>query len=108
MADIGMWLYILGGVAVILIIVIILLLIPKGGKAEKIVKQMFADGKSVNGVLQYAKLKKLNLREVKLYYLLFSVRDFVNKGYKIDEIKSMAQDAGWAKDLIDIVSSRLR
>ena len=108
MADLTVWLYVLGGIAVILIIVIVLLLAPGGSRVEKKVKTMFDDGKSIREVLQYAKMKKLNPREVKLYYLLFSMREFMKKGYKMDEIKSMASDSGWASELVDIVSNKLR
>ena len=108
MVEISLLIYILGIVAVILIILILVMVIPKKGKIENVVREMFKRKKSLREVLTYGKMKKWSEREVKLYYLLFSMQRFLNQGYSIDEIKSMAEDNKWPKDLIDIVANKLR
>jgi len=107
MVEITTWLYLLGGIAIFLI-AIILLITPKSSKIEKTVRAMYEQNKSIEEVLAYGKTKKWNEREIKLYYLLFTMLAFKEKNYSLDEIKSMAQDAQWPQDMIEIVIRKLK
>ena len=101
-------LYILIPIAIILLILIFYLLKKKPSLVGVKVKEMMNQGKGIKDVLEFARLKKLNEREVKLYFLLYNFQNFLSKGYKLEEIKSMAEDNGWSKDIIEIVARKLK
>ena len=107
MAEIILWLYLLGAIALFLI-AIILLMTPKSDKVEKTIREMYEQNKPIEEILGYGKKKKWNEREIKLYYLLFTIQDFNEWGYSLEEIKSMAQDAQWPQDMTDIALRKLR
>jgi len=108
MVNVSVLLLVLGIIAVFLIIVIVYLARPKGKKIEQTVRDMFDKRKSIKEVLSYGRLMKWDPRKVQLYYLLFSMQSFKKRGYGIDEVKSMAEDAGWSRELVDIISGKLR
>jgi|SRR3989344_196489 len=108
MDTITLLLYILGSIAVVLILAIILLLMPRSSSIEKIVRDMFDQKKSLKEILEYGKKYRWNEREVKLYYLAFVMQDFKQRGYNLDEVRSMSEDSGWPSDIIDIVLKKLK
>ncbi|MFH1592001.1 MAG: hypothetical protein ABIB47_01395 [Candidatus Woesearchaeota archaeon] len=108
MEGVSKLLFLLGGIAVILVIIIVWMVRPKGNKIEKTIKGLFDKRKGIREVLNYGRVMKWKDKEIKLYYLLFSMQSFMRKGYGLEEVKNMAGDAGWEKDLIDIVGKKLR
>ena len=108
MDTITLLLYILGIVAVVLIIAIIALLMPRSSPIEKIAREMFNQKKSLKEILEYGKKYNWNEREAKLYYLAFVMQEFKQRGYILDEVRSMSEDAGWPPDMVDIVSKKLK
>lgn len=95
-------------ITVLLVVFIVILLVTGKKNAGKQVAHMVKSGKSLNLILEVGKKKRWNEREVKLYYLLYTVQDYVSDGYNLDEIESMALDNGWPRDLVNIVVNKLR
>ena len=95
-------------VSILLVIVIIVLLVTGRGNIGKNVLNMMKEKKSLEEILAYGAKKRWKEREVTLYYLLYTVQDFLKSGYNIDEIESMASDSGWPRDIIQLVINKLR
>ena len=95
-------------VTVLLVIFIVILLVTGRGNIGKQVAKMMKEHKSLAEISEYGKKKKFNDREIKLYYLLYTMQDFIKDGYNLDEVESMATDNGWPKDLVQVVISKLR
>ena len=108
MAEFSWFLIALASSSVLLVVVIILLLFVPRKSIAKAVEAMMRSGKSLDEILAQGATKKRNEREVKLYFLLFTVEDFLDQGYNLHEIENMAADSGWPKDLMDIVISKLK
>lgn len=94
--------------SVLLVIVIILLLTMPRYKAGKIIEEMMKNDKSIEQILEYGKIKRWDEKEIKMYFLLYTLEDFLDQGYNLHEIESMASDAGWPKEMIDIVISKIK
>ena len=107
MAQLSLFLLSLIFVSVLLIIVITLLLWPKSHIGKKVEKLM-DDGNSLDEILKIGATKKWNGREVKLYFMLYTVEHFLDDGYNIIEIEKMALNAGWPRDMVDIVLNKLK
>ena len=74
----------------------------------KTIDRMIKEKKTVEEVFDYAKKKKWNDREVRLYYFLYTAQSYTKSGYSIDEIESMSLDSGWPNELVQIVVNKLR
>ncbi len=77
-------------------------------RPDKLIKELKDRGKSIEDILEIAKSKRLNEREVKLYYLLYFFQDFQNSGFGLVKIRESALNAGWPRELVDIVYNKLR
>ena len=95
-------------VSILLVVVIVALLVSGRGNLGKQVLKMMKEKKSLEEVLIYGQKKKWKEREIKLYYLLYTMQDFLKNGYNIDEIESMALDSGWPRDMVQIVNTKLK
>jgi len=95
-------------VTVLLVAFIIILLITGKHNKGKIVLDMMKKKKSLDEVLQFGLKKEWKDREIRLYYLLYTMQDFQKSGYNLDEVESMAIDGGWPKDLVQIVIEKLK
>ncbi len=95
-------------ISALLVVFIIILLITGRGSAGKQVAAMLKQNKSFEEILEYGKKKKLQEREIKLYFLIYTMQDFLKIGYNLDEIESMALDSGWPNDIVQIVINKLR
>ena len=95
-------------ITVLLVAFILFLLFTGRGNVGKQVLKMMKEQKALDEILEYGKKKNWKDREIKLYYLLYTTQDYMKSGYNSDEIESMAEDSGWPKDLIQIVSGKLR
>ncbi len=100
-------LYILGGIALALTVIILIMVIPTRRAVEKTVRMFFDQRKGLKDIVEYGRKRKWNEREVKLYYLAFTMRDFKQRGYGLEEIRNMAEDSHWPRDMIDIVLGKL-
>jgi len=96
------------GVTILLVAFIIVLLATGRGNVGKNVANMIKENKPLEEILEVGKKKKWNERELKMYFLLYAMQDFVKGGYNLDEVESMALDSGWPKDMIDIVVVKLK
>ncbi len=95
-------------VSILLVVVIVVLLVTGRGNIGKNVLKMMKEKKTFEEILAYGSKKKWKEREVTLYYLLYTVQDFVKSGYNLDEVESMALDSGWPRDLVQLVITKLR
>ncbi|MBI2498845.1 hypothetical protein HYV88_01225 [Candidatus Woesearchaeota archaeon] len=75
---------------------------------DKLVRKLKESGKGFGEILEIANEKKLNPREVKLYYLLYFFQDFQNMGYDLESIKESALNSGWPRDMVELVYKKLR
>jgi|SRR3989344_8373750 len=75
---------------------------------DKLVRKLKDRGKGLNEILEITNGKKLNPREVKLYYLLYFFQDFQNMGYDLDGVKQSALNSGWPRDLVELIYKKLR
>ena len=69
-------LYVLGVIAIVLIVLIIIMIIPHSSIVEKTVRDLYSQKKSLKDCLMVGKKRKWNEREIKLYYLAFTMMDF--------------------------------
>src|SRR3989344_8644498 len=76
--------------------------------ADKLVKKLKEQGRSLGEIIEIANKKRLNPREVKLYYLLYFFQDFQNMGYDLDGVKQSALNSGWPRDLVELIYKKLR
>ena len=76
--------------------------------ADKLVKKLKEQGRSLGEIIEIANKKRLNPREVKLYYLLYFFQDFQNMGYDLEAIKESAINSDWPRDMVEIVYRKLR
>ena len=95
-------------IALLLVIWILLMAKNRSSKIGRKIKEMMNAKKSIKEILGYARAKRWNEKEAKLYFLLYNFQNFRSKGYKLEEIKSMAEDSGWPKDLVEIIANKLR
>lgn len=76
--------------------------------ADKLVRKLKEQGRSLGEIMEIADKKRLNPREVKLYYLLYFFQDFQNMGYNLESVKESAINADWPRDMVEVVYKKLR
>lgn len=108
MAISNLFLMSLIGVTVLLVGFIVILLVTARGNVGKQIGKMMKEHKPLSEIVDFGKKKKWKEREVKMYYLLYTMQDYVKDGYNLDEVESMATDSGWPKDMVQIVFDKLR
>ena len=75
---------------------------------DKLVRKLKDSGKGLSEILEITDEKKVNPREVKLYYLLSFFQDFKNMGYDLEGIKQSALNSGWPRDMVEIIYRKLK
>ena len=92
--------------SILLAIIIVILLIPRKD-AGKSVEEMMSQKKPLGQILAQGKAKKLNEKEVLMYFLLYTVQDYLKQGYNKEEVESMAVDNDWPDEMIKVVFKKL-
>jgi len=107
MVEFSVLLWVLIGISVLLVAAIAFLLIPRKN-IGKGVFEMMKDKKSIEEILDFARRKRWNEKEVKMYFLAYTMRNYLKNGYNLEEIKSMAIDSDWPAKMVYIASKKLR
>ena len=92
--------------SILLMIIIVILLIPRKD-IGKTVDEMVRQKKPLDQILAQTKMKKLDEKEVLMYFLFYTVQDYLRQGYNKEEIESMALDNDWPQEMIKVVFSKL-